>query len=132
MADSKIDQRVMAVNVKEKVKTHSEIVRHRTKGFFSEFMEFLKEYNVIQLAIGFVMAVAANQLVKSTVDNIIMPLISPIMPSERWQDAAFTFGKISIKWGQFVSDLIYFIIMAVIIFLFVKLILKETKYKKEK
>lgn len=44
-----------------------------TGGFFTEFLEFLKEYKVIALAVAFVMGVAATSLVKSLVDNLIMP-----------------------------------------------------------
>ncbi|NLW76451.1 MAG: large conductance mechanosensitive channel protein MscL, partial [Methanomicrobiales archaeon] len=41
----------------------------------AEFFEFLKEYKVVALAVAFIMGVAATALVKSFVDNLIMPII---------------------------------------------------------
>jgi hypothetical protein len=49
-----------------------------------EFLEFLKEYKVIGLAIGFVMGAAATDLVKSIVSNLIMPLVTPFIPGGQW------------------------------------------------
>ena len=50
------------------------------KKMCKEFMDFLKEYKVIPLAVAFIMGAAATALVKSLVDNVIMPLITPFVP----------------------------------------------------
>lgn len=47
-----------------------------------EFMDFLYEYKVIGLAIAFIIGVAATALIKSLVDNILMPIIYVLYP--RW------------------------------------------------
>jgi large conductance mechanosensitive channel len=112
-------------NVKEKIKAHSP---HK---FAREFMEFLKEYKIIGLAIAFVIGVAANQLVKSLVDNIVMPLIGPLIPGGEWKEAIWTLGPFALSWGKFVSDLIYFIIVALVIFIIAKKLLKEEKVTKK-
>lgn len=52
------------------------------KGFYKEFMDFLNEYKIAGLAIAFIMGVAATSLVKSLVDNIIMPTVTPFIPAE--------------------------------------------------
>lgn len=44
------------------------------KALVREFYEFLKEYKVVGLAVAVVIALAANNLVKAVVDNIVMPL----------------------------------------------------------
>ena len=49
-------------------------------GLLSEFKDFLYEYKVIPLAVAFIMGIASTALVKSLVDNIIMPLITPFIP----------------------------------------------------
>ncbi len=98
---------------------------------FSEFMEFLYEYKVIGLAIAFIMGLAANQLVKSLVDNIVMPVITFFIPGGEWQTAKLSLGPIVISWGQFLSDLIYFIIVAFIIFIIAKKVLREEKVTKK-
>ena len=96
-----------------------------------EFMEFLKEYKVIALAIAFIVGTAATALVKSLVDNIIMPIITPFIPGGMWRQARLIIGPIAISWGAFLGDLIYFIIVALVIFLIAKYVLKEEKVSKK-
>lgn len=96
-----------------------------------EFMEFLNEYKVIGLAIAFVMGAAATALVKSLVDNIIMPLITPFIPGGAWRAATFTVWKWVIGWGPFLGELINFVIIALVIFLIAKHLLKEEKVSKK-
>lgn len=82
------------------------------KEFVKEFKEFLKEYKVIGLAIAFVIGIAATTLVKSLVDNIVMPLITPFIPNGAWEQAKLVLGPFVIGWGPFLSALINFIIIA--------------------
>ena len=96
-----------------------------------EFMEFLKEYNVIGLAIAFVIGIASKDLIKSLVDNIIMPIITPFIPKGAWETATFSLGPIVIKWGAFLGGLINFAIIALVVFIVAKKILMEEKVKKK-
>lgn len=96
-----------------------------------EFKEFLKEYKVIGLAIAFIIAAAATTLVKSLVDNIVMPLITPFVPNGAWQTATLTLGPFVFGWGAFVSALINFIIIAWVVFLIAKFVIKEEKVTKK-
>ncbi|HQJ38972.1 MAG TPA: MscL family protein, partial [Methanoregulaceae archaeon] len=82
-----------------------------------EFMDFLYEYKVIGLAIAFIIGVAATALIKSLVDNILMPIITFFIPGGAWQTATLTLGTIVITWGKFLADLIYFIIVAFVVFI---------------
>jgi large conductance mechanosensitive channel len=100
-------------------------------GLTKEFMEFLYEYKVIPLAIAFIMGVASTAVIKSLVDNIIMPLISPLLPGGDWRTAIFTVGPFKIGWGPFIGDLINFIIIAFVIFLVAKYLFKEEKVAKK-
>ena len=93
--------------------------------FWTEFREFLKEFKVISVAIGFVMGQAVNELLKSFFKNIFMPLLNPIIPGGAWEEATWHIGSISLEWGTFVSSLLNFTILAVIIFLVVKKIMKH-------
>lgn len=101
------------------------------KKTMKEFMDFLKEYKVIALAIAFIMGVAASALIKSLVDNIIMPIITFMIPGGAWKTAVFTMGPIVIGWGAFVGELINFTIIAFVIFLIAKLVMKEEKVTKK-
>jgi large conductance mechanosensitive channel len=98
---------------------------------FSEFKEFLKEYKVVGLAIAFVMGIAATAMVKSLVDDVIMPILTPFIPGGEWQTAVWNIGPIVIKWGSFLGALINFIIIAWVVFLIAKIILREEKVSKK-
>mgnify|MGYP001562652060 CR=1 FL=1 len=99
--------------------------------FLKEFWEFLEEYKAIGLAIAFIMGAAITGLVNSLVDNIIMPVITPFIPGGAWETATFSLGPIVIGWGAFLSELINFVIMAAVVFMIAKKILKEEKVKKK-
>lgn len=100
-------------------------------GLISEFMEFLKEYKVIGLAIAFIIGAAATTLVKSLVGNIVMPVITPFIPGGEWKTAKLIIGPIEISWGAFLSDLIYFIIIALVVFIAAKKLFKAKKVTKK-
>ena len=100
-------------------------------GMISEFMEFLKEYKVVPLAIAFIMGVASTSLIKSLVDNIIMPVITAFMPGGSWKTATFALGPIVIAWGQFLADVINFVIIAFVVFMIAKKVFKEQKVTKK-
>jgi large conductance mechanosensitive channel len=101
------------------------------KSFLKEFFEFLKEYKVIALAIAFIIGVATSSLIKSFVDNILMPLITPFIPEGAWKTATLNIGPISIGWGAFIGEAINFIIIAFVVFFIAKKILKEDKVTKK-
>lgn len=97
----------------------------------SEFKDFLNEYKVVGLAVAFIMGTAATGLVKSLVDEIIMPLITPFIPGGSWQTARFALGPISLGWGPFLAALINFVILAFVVFMIAKMVLKEEKVTKK-
>jgi large conductance mechanosensitive channel len=96
----------------------------------AEFKDFLKEYKVMGLAIAFIMGVAITTLVKSLVDDIVMPVIAPLMAGG-WETATFTIGPVVLKWGSFLGALINFVIIALVIFMIAKFMLKEEKVTKK-
>jgi len=97
----------------------------------SEFMDFLKEYKVVGLAIAFVMAVAITALIQSLVNNVIMPIITPFIPGGNWQAATFSIGPIVIGWGAFLAAVINFVIIAFVVFIIAKKVMKEGKVTKK-
>ncbi|MDD1719514.1 MAG: MscL family protein [Methanoregulaceae archaeon] len=97
---------------------------------WKEFMDFLQEYKIFALAIAFIMGVAATTLVKSFVDNLIMPIIGVLIPGGAWKESVLAIGPVKFTIGAFVSDLIYFIIVALVIFIAVKFIMKQEKVTK--
>lgn len=106
------------------------------KGFIAEFKRFIMRGNVIDLAVGVIIGGAFQSIVKSLVDDIFMPIISLATKGidfSNWFIAldgnkygtlaqAQEAGAAVISYGNFISAVINFIIMAFIIFLFVKAI----------
>ncbi|MBD3210772.1 large conductance mechanosensitive channel protein MscL [Candidatus Micrarchaeota archaeon] len=100
-------------------------------GIMREFRGFLEEYKVLGLAVAFVMGAAVNEMVKSLVDNMIMPVVEVIIPGGSWQTATATIGPVTFGWGPFLAALIYFTIIALVVFLIAKMVMKEEKVKKK-
>ncbi|MEF8847345.1 MAG: MscL family protein [Candidatus Paceibacterota bacterium] len=92
-----------------------------------EFQDFLQEYKIVSLALAFIIGTASTSLVQSLVNNIIMPFISPLIPSGEWNQATLNLGPIVLKWGAFLSELISFVILAFVVFVVAKKILKADK-----
>lgn len=100
-------------------------------GMMHEFKEFLEEYKVMGLAVGIIIGLAATAFVKSLVDNIIMPLITPLLPNGTWETATFALGPFVFGWGAFLAAAINFIIIAVVVFIIAKKVMKEEKVAKK-
>ena len=96
-----------------------------------EFKEFLNEYKVVGLAVAFIMGAAITALVTSLVNNIVMPIITPFIPGGSWQTAKLVLGPIVIGWGAFLGALLNFIVIAWVIFMIAKMVLKEDKVSKK-
>lgn len=97
----------------------------------NEFKEFLKEYKVMGLAVAFIIGTAATALVQSLVNNVIMPLITPFIPGGAWQEAKWIIGPVVLGWGAFLGAIINFIIIAFVVFMIAKIVLKEEKVGKK-
>lgn len=100
------------------------------KGFSQEFMDFLNKYQVIGLAVAFVIGTAATKLVNSTVTDIIMPIIGAIIPGGDWRAATVDIGPMKFLVGDYVGAIIDFVIIALVIFIIVKYLMKGDTTKK--
>jgi len=90
-------------------------------------MGFLKKYKILELAIAFIMGAAVIALVQSLVKDVIMPIITPFIPGGAWETATLTLGKIVISWGSFFGSAINFVVIALVVFLIARKLLKEEK-----
>ncbi len=100
------------------------------QGFNREFMDFLQKYQVIGLAVAFVIGTAATKLVNSTVTDIIMPILAVVTPGGNWREAVLQIGPLKFLAGDYVGAIIDFVIIALVIFLTVKYIMKGDVSKK--
>ena len=100
-------------------------------GIIQEFNEFLQEYKVIGLAVAFIIGAAITALVQSLVANIIMPIVGVALPKGDWQTAVASIGPVNLGIGAFLSALINFVIIAFVVFMMAKIVLKEEKVTKK-
>lgn len=91
-------------------------------GMLKEFKEFAMKGNVIDLAVGVVIGGAFGGIVKSLVDDIITPMIlTPALKAANLTDLAqLTVPGTAIKYGNFISQVISFVIVAFALFLVIK------------
>lgn len=89
---------------------------------FKEFKEFATRGNIIDLAVGVVIGGAFQSIVNSLVNDIIMPAISIFTGNVDFSNMSFTVGEASIKYGNFITAIVNFLIIAFSIFVVVKYI----------
>jgi large conductance mechanosensitive channel len=100
------------------------------KGMVGEFMEFLMKYQVIGLAVAFIIGAAATKMVTAAVNDIIMPIIAVLIPGGDWKKTELVLGPVKLLVGDFAGAIIDFIIIALVVFLIVKFMMKEDATKK--
>ncbi|HBL84515.1 MAG TPA: large conductance mechanosensitive channel protein MscL [Clostridiales bacterium] len=100
-----------------------------------EFKKFIMRGNVMDLAIGIIIGGAFGKIVTSLVNDIIMPLIGLILGKVNFADMKYvitpatdTAAEVAFKYGAFIQSIIDFLIIALCIFLIVKLL---TSFKKK-
>jgi large conductance mechanosensitive channel len=90
-----------------------------------DFIAFLEKYGIIGLAIAVIMGNATTDLVNAVVASVIMPIIEVVLPGESWRDAIFAVGPVEFGIGQLIGALLDFLIIALIVYLFVKMVLGQ-------
>ncbi len=103
-------------------------------GMVTEFKEFAMRGSVIDLAVGVVIGAAFGKIVTSLVDNVIMPPIGLLLGGVDFSDIAWTLRRATVNAageevpavvigiGEFLNTIVQFLIIAVAIFLLVKVI----------
>jgi large conductance mechanosensitive channel len=64
------------------------------KGLIQEFMDFLMKYQVIGLAVAFIIGAAATKMVTACVTDIIMPIIVVLIPGGDWRASVLQLGQV--------------------------------------
>lgn len=89
------------------------------KKLVQEFKDFALRGNVMDLAVGVIIGAAFQAIINSLVNDIISPLIGLIANTDLSYLVA-TVGDVEIRYGAFITAIINFILMAIIIFFLVK------------
>jgi large conductance mechanosensitive channel len=105
-----------------------------SSGFVADFKKFLMQGNVVDLAVAVVIGGAFGKVVSSLVENIVMPIVSMVMPGGDWKNAGLVLGKIADpkdptktidniwKFGAFFASILDFVIIALAIFTIIRLL----------
>ncbi|WP_372744645.1 large-conductance mechanosensitive channel protein MscL [Lutibacter sp.] len=106
-----------------------------------EFKDFAMKGNLVDIAVGFVMGAAFNKIVSSFTGGIVSPLVGLIFKSDFKElkyvinegvmdEAGAVTGEVAVLYGDFLTNLIDFIIVAFVMFMMIKAI-NKTKKKEE-
>lgn len=95
-----------------------------------EFVGFLKQYGVIGLAIAVIIGGKFNELLKAFVDGLLMPIVGALTPSGDWRQLILELGPVKIQAGLMLGSAVDFVIVAGLVFLIAKKVLKEETVNK--
>jgi len=97
----------------------------------NEFKEFLLKTNALALAIGVIIGAAVGKVVSSLVSDILMPVIGLLVPGGAWREASIVLMRkvdgtpgAAITYGSFIGAVIDFVIIAFVVFMITKALLK--------
>ena len=97
----------------------------------SEFKKFIARGNVIDLAVGVIIGGAFSSIVTSLVNNILTPILGLVLGGIDFSNLSITFKDTEILYGAFIQSVIDFLIIAICIFVLVKIINKLMNFKKQ-
>ena len=99
------------------------------------FRDFLLKNNVLALAVAVIVGGAVGKVVSSLAADLIMPLISLVLPSGEWRAAKVVLSKTvgpdgkeavnSLNYGQFFGNVVDFLIIAFVVYMITKSLIKE-------
>lgn len=112
------------------------------KKFFSDFKAFINKGNVVDMAVGVVIATAFGAITKSLVADIIMPLISLATGANSIKDLSVVLREagvdklgaeisaVTLNYGLFLQTIIDFLIIALCVFIFIRVLTKSAEKAK--
>ena len=99
-----------------------------------EFKAFAMRGNVVDMAVGIIIGAAFGKIVTSLVNDVLMPPIGVLLGGVDFsgigitiKEAAGNTQAVTMKWGLFINTIIDFIIVAFVIFMVVKAILRSRR-----
>jgi large conductance mechanosensitive channel len=97
----------------------------------SEFRKFLLQTNALALAVGVIIGAAVGKVVSSIVSDLMMPVIGLLIPGGAWREMSWVLSTKpdgspanAITYGAFLGNLVDFVIVATVVFMITKAILK--------
>lgn len=100
--------------------------------FLSDFKDFAMRGNVVDMAVGVIIGGAFGKIVSSLVDDLIMPVIGVITGGVDFKSLSFNIGEASVNYGNFIQNIVDFLIVAFCIFVAIRFMQKFHKKEEEK
>ena len=97
-----------------------------------EFKAFAMKGNVVDLAVAVVIGAAFGKIVSSLVDNLVTPLVGMFMGGVDFTNLSYAVGDAVFGYGAFIQSIIDFVIIALCIFIVIKVFEKLQKKEEEK
>lgn len=104
----------------------------KEKKVVNEFKEFISKGNIVDMAVGVIIGSAFGKIVSSLVNDIFMPLIGIIIGGLDFSKLTLTVGDAVISYGVFIQNVVDFLIIALCIFMMIKVLAKFKKKEKVK
>ncbi|MEK7608680.1 MAG: MscL family protein [Patescibacteria group bacterium] len=99
---------------------------------FEGFLEFIRKQGVVGLAVGFILGGAVSKVVSAVVQDLVNPLLGLALGSaENLAAATFSIGSVVFQWGHFISTIIDFLVIALVVYFGVKILGIDKLDKKE-
>lgn len=95
------------------------------KDFAKEFRDFLMKSNLLSLALAVVIGAGVSKVVNSIVGDLIMPIVGVITPKGDWRTFTVGFWRFNWTLGNFLGVLLDFLIVAAIVFMITKALVKQ-------
>lgn len=117
------------------------------KKFFKEFKQFITKGNVLDMAVGVIIGSAFSSIVTALTNKILMPLINALLAmGGNGLESAYTFLKVTyasdgtidmaksifIDWGAFITAIINFFLIALVLFIIIKVMMNAKGYVNKK
>lgn len=104
----------------------------KEKKVVGEFKEFISKGNIVDMAVGVIIGSAFGKIVSSLVNDIFMPLIGIIIGGLDFSKLTLTVGDAVIAYGTFIQNVVDFLIIALCIFMMIKILAKFKKKEEVK
>lgn len=117
--------------MKKNVKISKKELLKKGNKTFEEFKAFISKGNVMDLAVGVIIGSAFGKIVSSIVDDILMPILGVIIGGIDFTSLSIRVGHATVTYGNFLQNVIDFLIIAVCIFFIVKVIGRFNKKQEE-
>jgi large conductance mechanosensitive channel len=113
-----MDPRKLVPNVKDFVPN--------PKDFAKELYDFLMKSNLLSLALAVVIGTGVTKVVNSIVGDLIMPVVAIITPKGDWRAMVWEFWRFKFTLGNFLGNLLDFLILATIVFFITKMLVRQS------